>query len=738
MKLKRAEIQGFKSFAHNVRLDFDDGMTAVIGPNGSGKSNLAEAIRWVLGEQSTKQLRGKASTDVIFSGADSKQKASRAFVRLTFDNESGRFPIEAAEVAVARSLSRSGESEYSINGDPVRLIDLQRMLAEAGIGAKTYTVISQGMVDRYLSATPAGRRELFDEATGIRAMQIKLGEAAKKIKAAQHHAHEVEMVIHELEPRLAVLGRQIRRHHERQELQKIFTEKQTQWFHHTWHEFNQNEQTSALRQQELQDRIATARSKRKALEKQLLSSAAQKNSQTDVLHEKLSQAKREYAEKTAAYTHAVQHRHKLELSLREVQQHLATAEKTLAQKREASGQTDWLQTTRNALMQSQQILRDVLTGSFSKQHITDLLKVIETALERTSNTTSVDAAHAVLEQLEKPIQEVARLKAIEKERATQLSRTAIPEKPSSDAISALEQAIAAASSTSHATANASPADLDAAREEELAAEREASVATVATQQAHQELHGLEQEILREQGTQFLNDIRRTPPTSPKPSDANIRELSERISRLGEIDELTLKEYEEAKERYDHLTHQLNDIRATERNIEQLQTKLRREMDTLFTKQFAVIQSAFSTYFITLFGGGKATLSLSEDGVEISAVPPGKHPRHISLLSGGERALTSLALLLAIIEAQKPPFIVLDEVDAALDESNSKHLSEALREKSGQTQCIVITHNRQTMSAADVLYGVTMQQDSISKIYSVSMRDIQETALQQSEKEQIGV
>ncbi|MEX1112041.1 MAG: AAA family ATPase [Candidatus Andersenbacteria bacterium] len=737
MQLKSIEIQGFKSFAGKTRLDFDTGMTAVIGPNGSGKSNLAEAIRWVLGEQSTKQLRSKSSTDIIFAGSDSKQQASRAVVRLTFDNETGRFPVDAAEVSVARSLSRAGESEYSVNGDPVRLVDLQHLLAEAGIGAKTYTVISQGMVDRYLSATPTVRRELFDEATGIRAMQIKLHEADKKLRSAQHNAHDIEVVTHELEPRLAVLGRQIQRHNERQQLESVFTEKQTAWFQHAWHEFSHAHQAAKARYEELQSRIATARTMRQALEQRLLSTP-HSSSNAEILEEKLRQARKEYELLKQEQAHAVEQKEQLAASLVAIRTQRETAKRSLEEKRGQSLHFDWLKATRQLLRRTQDTLRSIISSEPpSEEEIKTLVDDIDTTINRTDDSMSVHMARSVLDQLEKPLQEVARLTAIEEERTSQLKNLRIPPTPTSEAIAQLEQQLRTTAPAPGASA-VSPEELEAAREEELEAERESAAAKAAAQQTGQDLHGLEQEILRERGTEFIRSIQEALPSTPKPSETDIRQLASRISQLGTIDELTIKEYEEVKNRYDYLTHQLEDIRATEQNIETLRSQLKREMDELFTRQFQVIQRAFCTYFQTLFGGGKADLTVTEEGIEIKAVPPGKHTRSITLLSGGERALTSLALLLAILEAQRPPFIVLDEVDAALDEANSKHLSEALQEKSRHTQCIVITHNRQTMSGADVLYGVTMQQDGVSKIYSVSLKDIEEKAEELAVKEHMAV
>lgn len=174
MQLRQLDIQGFKSFARPTSFIFYDGITALIGPNGAGKSCVADAIRWALGEQSIKSLRGKSSADVIFAGNDWHKRAQMARVTLTFDNEAGHFEIEAPQVTITRVYTRQGEGEYLINGDPIRLIDMQRMLAEARIGVKSYAVISQGMVDQYLTASPQGRRELFDEATGVKALKIKL------------------------------------------------------------------------------------------------------------------------------------------------------------------------------------------------------------------------------------------------------------------------------------------------------------------------------------------------------------------------------------------------------------------------------------------------------------------------------------------------------------------------------------------------------------------------------------
>ena len=167
MLLKRLELQGFKSFADKTILEFVEGSTAVVGPNGSGKSNVGDAVRWVLGEQSAKQLRGGNMQDVIFSGTELRKPLSFASVAITLDNSDHKLPVDFEEVTVTRRLYRSGESEYRINGSSCRLKDINEMFYDTGIGKEGYSIIGQGQIDKILSGKPEERRELFDEAAGI-------------------------------------------------------------------------------------------------------------------------------------------------------------------------------------------------------------------------------------------------------------------------------------------------------------------------------------------------------------------------------------------------------------------------------------------------------------------------------------------------------------------------------------------------------------------------------------------
>ena len=167
MYLKSIEVQGFKSFANKIVFDFHNGITGIVGPNGSGKSNVGDAVRWVLGEQSAKQLRGASMQDIIFAGTENRKPLSYAYVAITLDNADHKLPVDYEEVTVARRVYRSGESEYLLNGNTCRLKDVTELFYDTGIGKEGFSIIGQGQIEKILNGKPEERRELFDEAAGI-------------------------------------------------------------------------------------------------------------------------------------------------------------------------------------------------------------------------------------------------------------------------------------------------------------------------------------------------------------------------------------------------------------------------------------------------------------------------------------------------------------------------------------------------------------------------------------------
>ncbi|WMJ88308.1 chromosome segregation protein SMC [Anaerocolumna sp. MB42-C2] len=208
MYLKSIEVHGFKSFANKITFEFHDGITGIVGPNGSGKSNVADAVRWVLGEQSAKQLRGAKMEDIIFSGTETRKSMGYAYVAITLDNSDHKLPIEFDEVTVARRVYRSGESEYLINGNVCRLRDVQELFLDTGIGKEGYSIIGQGQIDKILSGKPEDRRELFDEAAGIVKFKKRKQSAEKNLEEEKQNLYRINDILTEIEKQIGPLEKQ--------------------------------------------------------------------------------------------------------------------------------------------------------------------------------------------------------------------------------------------------------------------------------------------------------------------------------------------------------------------------------------------------------------------------------------------------------------------------------------------------------------------------------------------------
>ena len=199
MYLKTIEVQGFKSFANKIVFEFHNGITGIVGPNGSGKSNVADAVRWVLGEQKVKQLRSASMQDVIFSGTEIRKPQGFAYVAITLDNSDHKLAIDFDQVTVSRRIYRSGESEYLLNGSPCRLKDINELFYDTGIGKEGYSIIGQGQIDKILSGRPEERRELFDEAAGIVKFKRRKAIAQKKLEDEKQNLVRVSDILGELE-----------------------------------------------------------------------------------------------------------------------------------------------------------------------------------------------------------------------------------------------------------------------------------------------------------------------------------------------------------------------------------------------------------------------------------------------------------------------------------------------------------------------------------------------------------
>jgi chromosome segregation protein len=702
MYLKRLELQGFKSFAHKTVLDFEPGMTAVVGPNGSGKSNVADALRWVMGEQSLKLLRGKKSEDVIFAGSDKKSKLSVAEVALTFDNKDRKIPVEYSEVEIRRRIYRNGESEYLMNGNRVRLLDVVDALMRSGFGATNYAVIGQGTIDQMILAGPAEIKNLVEEAAGVKPYYIKREKTTRRLEQTEENLLRVSELVKEIEPRLRSLKRQAKRMEEREivaaELKKLQSEYFGQQLYLLETEISAVTEKLNVKQTEVAKLSAEISSFTSKIEKE-----EQQSGRNDTFLDELDKKLKSLEERRLV----------LAENLAEIRGKLKAESPAVKNFSEFQRQFETiLELLRPETIDEVKIKLKELVVHFSESKSDELQR------QKLTLTTELEQ---IVREMDEQRTVKSKLILEEKEKKTFLTNEEKTFRSKSSEFSSLKD--------------------------------EQNSMLVEKARLDTRLENLNREILQALGEVDLSESKKAHIDADVPN--KIARLKHQLELSGGIDESTLQEYRETQERFDYLTSQSEDLSkgvVDLRNvIEELDQIIKKQFDEAYEK----ISTKFVEYFRILFNGGKAQMTLlksnpdAEDGVEellveeelpenhidgvkkkkpskeivgieIKATPPGKKLASIAALSGGERALTSIAMLCAMLAAYPSPFVVLDEVDAALDEANSIRFAKILGTLAHQTQFVTITHNRETMRQAHTLYGVTMSDEGISKILSIKL------------------
>jgi chromosome segregation ATPase len=811
MYLKELTLVGFKSFSHRTTLTFTPGITSIVGPNGSGKSNLAEAVRWAMGEQSMKALRGKRSEDVIFAGSASKARQGLAMVRLTFDNADGQIPDVGAEAVIERRIDRSGESTYLINGREVRLADVTQLLAAAGVGAKTYTVIGQGAIDAIVNATPQERREIFEDASGVRPLQIKKQLCLRRLAHTAQNMQRVEDLLAELTPRMKSLSRKAARARSRAKIQQKLSSLAKRWYRARWfrivarlrkfqaeqaalaekvriwrkktakteRQLRKLEKQEGLSLSELQSHLDRRLEEENKLRQQLAQIASPSVNQAAdiaVTRAQLLAARQEYHQKISTLRQRLlalrNRRRQLEESLWRsttvtdttqqlvpfLQKPLRKLEKVLRLLRSKRDKFPLIQ-IRNQLAQVRETLlqaiakmrgregeeenpREALAQIDEKlQHAAAALQkweikagVLTERLKLLEQTASGDSRPAAVRRLETLAQEIARLRQVIRK------KTLAEEQRHKDLVAAERR-------------------FSQNREVLRKWEEKLRELELNLMRATEQRNLLREHIIADLGNNFLAELSSAPlpeslPSVRKEDGQLLKKLKQRLARLAPVDPGVIAEYREIAERVDFLARQLNDLKETSRNLKKGIHELERHIRDAFHASVARINEHFRRYFRTLFGGGQASLVIqkqarltaekagseikkqqAEDemfsreqkeselpGIELRVHPPGKRISHIHQLSGGEKSLASIAMLFAVLAANPSPFVILDEVDAALDEANSRRFAEILQQLARRSQFIMITHNRETMRVSKVLYGVTMRADGVSRVLSLQLKE----------------
>ncbi|HPH96911.1 MAG TPA: chromosome segregation protein SMC [Anaerolineaceae bacterium] len=456
-RLKSLELQGYKTFASQSMFEFPGTITAVVGPNGSGKSNIADALRWVLGEQSFNLLRGKKTEDMIFNGSDLRAKAGMASATITFDNADGWLPIDFSEVSITRRAYRDGQNEYLLNGQKVRLREISELLAQSGLAERTYTVIGQGLVDAALALRPEERRRLFEEAAGIGLYRSRKEEALNRLDNTRRNLERVQDILAELEPRLASLEKQAKRAIEYERIKADLRVLLRDWYGFHWHQnqYDYKRSLEILHAQEGKLETARQRQQETTLELNQLRSVIQSlraklnewHAQSSQLHNQLektsremailSERKKSYAEQSQSITADLM---RLDEEIQSYQESLVLVsdERKRAQAELEEGRT-----------QVDQQKRELLTRQVERGKIEKLLRENRQMLTATETRLIQARAHRAelanrLDSLQKSRQKSAELLAnLEKEAEKALARSKTSEENLKKALEDRESADAA-------------------------------------------------------------------------------------------------------------------------------------------------------------------------------------------------------------------------------------------------------------------------------------------------------
>tara|TARA_X000000368_G_scaffold125292_1_gene98338 strand:- start:5281 stop:7479 length:2199 start_codon:yes stop_codon:yes gene_type:complete len=723
MQLKHIKLSGFKSFVDPTKISFPTNMVGVVGPNGCGKSNVIDAVRWVLGELSAKNLRGESMADVIFNGSEKRKASGQCSIELLFDNSTAKIGGEYAsfnEVSIKRVMTRDAQSDYFINKTKCRRKDVQEIFLGTGLGPSSYAIIEQGMVSNLVSAKPDELRTHIEEAAGISKYRERRRETESRIKRTKENLSRVKDIRDEI-------GRLIRR--------------------------LENQAKAADKYNLLKEDKAKLE-----LDKAILFSIEAKNSRDD-LQKKLDSHNRELKVKNAEcetfQSQIDQYRTENEFVLSEYETaqknfysvggEIAKREANLQNIKKTESETNYrLKQAKENYDKAKETEKnfDELSPSEKAMHILD--NIIVTLEKFNINNDNINNKAIELKKLLTDILDIAtaQSKSLTDE---YLSRQNDLEKQIKEA-ETLKESIEKEMNEYVVKSSDAEAILIKLRQKQSKfnedlrdLENKKSIADLDSRTISEKITNVRIELrtyeinlensnkkIEEAGIDIKNiNFSNYEDTSFEEVEDKLTEIETKIIKLGAINLAAPEEIAEESKRKKELDDQYEDLTEALEKLTAAIKKIDNETKIIFKDSFDAVNSKLKEMFPKLFGGGVAELILTDDdalnaGVILMARPPGKKNSSISQLSGGEKALTALALVFAIFELNPAPFCLLDEVDAPLDDLNTLRFINMVEEMSKSVQFIFITHNKVSMERSDFLMGVTMQEAGVSRMVSVDV------------------
>jgi chromosome segregation ATPase len=757
MYLKSITLKGFKSFPERAKLEFSPGVSVIVGPNGSGKSNITDAVLWALGEQSPQAVRGQSMQDVISAGGKGIGQRRYAEVNVVIDNSEGRAASEFSEIAIERRLERNGDGGYRLNGARCRLVDVVDVLSDTNLGREMHSVISQGRVEAIIHSKPRDRRLLIEEAAGLGKHRKRRRRAELKLEKVRENLDRSLDVEREARSRLRPLKRQAQAAElgiriEREEL--------------------------GLRGQIVAEELRSGDARLAAAESSAEKARAARGSIEERLAE-VSKQRRDAEERFAERDRLRTRTWGVLTGLRAGQEKVAIGAVTLADRSTEVGAR--LEKLRAELGPLTLDVGSAPTESSRAGRLADELGEVEAGLRSANDglqrarseqaeVARAEALAGVRGGAERAARHARRAEGLLGERRReQLQRRLAEQETLLEEVAGVATALEAAGVAIRARVEAAETRViggeqdgdEIAEEMRRCSQREYEL-QAEMKAASDALTGAEVEAThlrdrREESAKELAEIANkldeeiSAPEAPlseeerEAIDKRLERLERRKAQIGPFNPLAEREYEEARTHVEDLQAQRED---TEQALAELQTLIRdidREIERAFEQTFEATAKNFEEMVEHLFPGGRGALrritlhAVPEDepaetvededdeeeagrrreelGVEIEVTPAGKSTRRLSLLSGGEKSLVALAFVFAVFLARPCPFYILDEVEAALDDANIDRFLQLIRRFSDRAQFVIVTHQKRTMDAADILYGVSMGDDGVTKVVS---------------------
>jgi len=730
MQLKHIKLSGFKSFVDPTKISFPTNMVGVVGPNGCGKSNVIDAVRWVLGELSAKNLRGESMVDVIFNGSDKRKASGQCSIELLFDNSTAKIGGEYAsfnEVSIKRVMTRDAQSDYFINNTKCRRKDVQDIFLGTGLGPSSYAIIEQGMVSKLVSAKPDELRTHLEEAAGVSKYRERRRETESRIKRTKENLSRVKDIRDEIARLIKRLENQAKAADKynllKQEKSKFELDK------------------AIIFSIEAKNNRDDLQKKLDALNRDLKI----KNAESETTQSQIDQFRTENESVISEYEIAQKNFYsvgaeiaKREANLQninknesETKQSLQKAIKNYEKAKETEKNFDELSPSEKAMHILDSIISSIEKFQIKNDNIREKAVELKSLLTDILNIATAQSKSLTDEylsrqsDLEGQISEAEKLKKlIEDEMKEFVGKSSEAE---AILISLRQKQSKFNDELRELENKKSISDLDSRAISE-------NITNIRIELKTYEIN-LENsnKKIKESGIDIETiEFSKYNGITLDELDNKLTDIETKIIRLGAINLAAPEEIEEESKRKEELDNQYNDLTEALDKLTGAIKKIDQETKTIFKDSFDSVNIKLKEMFPKLFGGGVAELTLTDNdalnaGVVLMARPPGKKNSSISQLSGGEKALTALALVFAIFDLNPAPFCLLDEVDAPLDDLNTLRFIDLVEEMSKSVQFIFITHNKVSMERSDHLMGVTMQEAGVSRMVSVDVNQALELA-----------